>query len=174
MLVIYMRNVVLIGMPGAGKSTVGVLLAKTLLMDFTDTDLLIQKETKKALCDIINEKGTEYFIRLEEEVILKQSFMNSVIATGGSAVYGEKAMKSLRENGIIVYLKVSLPELIKRLGDITTRGIAMGKDTGIPELFSERSPLYEKYADFTIDCTAKTPEECVGIIAEKLKEEIYD
>lgn len=169
-----MRNVVLIGMPGAGKSTVGVLLAKTLLMDFTDTDLLIQKESKKALCDIINEKGTEYFIRLEEEIILKQSFMNSVIATGGSAVYGERAMTYLRESSIIVYLKVSLPELIKRLGDITTRGIAMGKDTGIPELFSERSPLYEKYADFTIDCTAKTPEECVGIISKKLKEEIYD
>ena len=78
-----MHNVILIGMPGAGKSTVGVLLAKTLLADFTDTDLLIQKETKKALCDIISEKGTEYFIDLEEEVILKQSFVNSVIATGG-------------------------------------------------------------------------------------------
>ncbi len=169
-----MRNVVLIGMPGAGKSTVGVLLAKTLLMDFTDTDLLIQKETKKALCDIINENGTEYFIRLEEEVILQQSFMNSVIATGGSAVYGERAMKRLGESSVMVYLKVSLPELIKRLGDITTRGIAMDKDTGIPDLFAERSPLYEKYADFTIDCTDKTPEECVGIIAKKLKEENYD
>lgn len=169
-----MRNIVLIGMPGAGKSTVGVLLAKTLLKDFTDTDLLIQKETKKALCDIINEKGTEYFIRLEEEIILKHRFTNSVIATGGSAVYGEKAIKSLREGSVTVYLKVSLPELIKRLGDITTRGIAMDKDTGIPELFAERSPLYEKYADITIDCTDKTPEECVSIIAGYLKEENYD
>ena len=169
-----MRNVVLIGMPGAGKSTVGVLLAKTLLADFTDTDLLIQKEAKKALCDIISEKGTEYFISLEEEVILKQSFVNSVIATSGSAVYGERAMRKLSENGVIVYLKVPLPELIRRLGDITTRGIAMDKSTGIPELFSERSPLYEKYADFTIDCTDTTPEDCVGIIAEKLKEEQND
>ena len=168
------KNIILIGMPGAGKSTVGVLLAKTLLKDFTDTDLLIQKETKKALCDIINEKGTEYFIRLEEEIILKHCFTNSVIATGGSAVYRERAMDSLRETSVTVYLKVSLPELIKRLGDITTRGIAMDKDTGIPELFAERSPLYEKYADITIDCTDKTPEECVGIIAEKLKEESYD
>ena len=174
MLVIYMKNIVLIGMPGAGKSTVGVLLAKTLLMDFTDTDLLIQNESKKALCDIISEKGTEYFIRVEEDIILKHSFANSVIATGGSAVYGENAMKSLSKNGVIVYLKVSLPELIKRLGDITTRGIAMGKDSGIPELFSERSPLYEKYARITVDCTGKTPEECVGSIAEKLKEECYD
>ncbi len=152
----------------------GVLLAKTLLADFTDTDLLIQKETKKALCDIINERGTDYFIALEEEIILKQDFTNSVIATGGSAIYGEKAMKKLSENGIIIYLKVQLPELIKRLGDITTRGIAMDKNSGIPDLFRERSPLYEKYADITVDCTDRTPEECVNIIAEKLKDSYYD
>ncbi len=169
-----MKNVILIGMPGAGKSTVGVFLAKTLLADFTDTDLIIQKETKKALCEIINEKGTDYFIKLEEEIILKQAFTNSVIATGGSAVYGKEAMKKLAKDGIIVYLKVSLPELIKRLGDITTRGIAMDKNSGIPELLRERSPLYESFAHFTVDCTDKTPEECVSLIAEKLKEEIYD
>ena len=167
-----MRNVVLIGMPGAGKSTVGVLLAKTLLMDFEDTDLIIQKETKKALCDTINEKGTDYFISLEEEIIMKQEFSNSVIATGGSAVYGNSAMKKLSENGTVIYLKVALPELIKRLGDIRTRGIAMDKASGIPELFEKRSPLYEKYAHITVDCTGLTPEKCVDIIAEKLKEDI--
>ena len=163
-----MKNIVLIGMPGAGKSTVGVLLAKTLLMDFTDTDLTIQKETKKALCDIINEKGTEYFISLEERIILSQNFENSVIATGGSAVYGERAMELFSRDCIIVYLKVELSELVKRLGDITTRGIAMEKGTGIPELFNERSPLYEKYAHITVDCTGKTPEECVNLISEKI------
>lgn len=156
-----MKNIVLIGMPGAGKSTVGVLLAKSLLMDFTDTDLVIQRKTKKALSDIINEKGTEYFIRLEEEIILGETFYNTVVATGGSAVYGEKAMEKLRENGIIVYLRVDLEQLIKRLGDITTRGIAMDKNTGIPELLGERTPLYEKYADITLDCTCLSPEECV-------------
>lgn len=167
-----MRNIVLIGMPGAGKSTVGVLLAKTLLMDFEDTDLIIQKETKKALCDTINEMGTDYFISLEEEIIKKQEFSNSVIATGGSAVYGNSAMKKLSENGTIIYLKVALPELIKRLGDIRTRGIAMDKASGIPDLFEKRSPLYEKYAHITVDCTGLTPEKCVDIIAEKLKEDI--
>ena len=167
-----MKNIVLIGMPGAGKSTVGVLLAKTLLMDFEDTDLIIQKETKKALCDTINEMGTDYFISLEEEIIMKQEFSNSVIATGGSAVYGNSAMKKLSENGTVIYLKVALPELIKRLGDIRTRGIAMDKASGIPELFEKRSPLYEKYAHITVDCTGLTPEKCVDIIAEKLKEDI--
>lgn len=165
-----MKNIVLIGMPGAGKSTVGVLLAKSLLMDFTDTDLIIQRKTKKALCDIINEHGTEYFIKLEEEIILGERFSNSVIATGGSVVYGEKAMDKLRENGICVYLKVSLPELIKRLGDITTRGIAMDKNEGIPGLFNERTPLYEKYAHKTIDCTGISPEECVKRIFAEIRD----
>ena len=163
-----MKNIVLIGMPGAGKSTVGVLLAKTLLMDFTDTDLIIQRKTKKPLCDIINEKGTEYFIKLEEEIILGESFSGSVIATGGSAVYGKKAMEKFSRDCIIVYLKVELPELIRRLGDITTRGIAMEDGTGIPELFSERAPLYEKYAHITVDCTGRTPEECVMMIDEAI------
>lgn len=164
-----MKNIVLIGMPGAGKSTVGVLLAKNLLMDFTDTDLIIQRKTKKALCDIINEKGTENFIRLEEEIILGENFTNSVIATGGSAVYGEKAMKKLKENSTVIYLEVALSELIKRLGDITTRGIAMDKNKGIPELFLERTPLYEKYADITLDCTGFSPEECVKKIFSLIK-----
>ena len=163
-----MKNIVLIGMPGAGKSTVGVLLAKSLLMDFTDTDLIIQRETGCSLSETINTKGTQYFIELEENIIMSGSYNESVIATGGSAVYGEKAMKSLKENGIAVYLKTDLNELIKRLGDITTRGIAMQKGSSIAELFAERSPLYEKYADITVDCTDKTPEESVDEIIKKL------
>lgn len=165
-----MKNIVLIGMPGAGKSTVGVLLAKSLLMDFTDTDLVIQRKTKKALSEIINEKGTDYFIDLEEKIILEETFRNCVIATGGSAVYGEKAMEKLCRDGICIYLDVSLAELMRRLGDITTRGIAMDKSEGIPELFEKRSPLYKKYAAFTVDCTDKTPEECVKSIYSQLNE----
>ncbi len=165
-----MDNVTLIGMPGAGKSTVGVLLAKSLISDFTDTDLIIQNREKSSLVDIISSRGTDYFIKLEENTILSCDFHNTVIATGGSAVYGEKAMKKLSENSVIIYLKVRLSELIKRLGDITTRGIAMDNNMGIPELFSERTPLYEKYAHITVDCTEITPEECVNEIIKKLSE----
>ena len=162
-----MKNIVLIGMPGAGKSTIGVILAKSLLFDFCDTDLSIQKSTGKSLCDTISKIGIDEFIRLEEAVIYKQDFVNSVVATGGSAVYGERAMNKLKENGIIVYLKVSPEELQKRITNIHTRGIAMKDGTTISELYSERAPLYEKYADITIECDGKTAEECVDLIVKE-------
>lgn len=163
-----MKNIVLIGMPGAGKSTIGVILAKLLLLDFCDTDLVIQKSTGESLCDTIRERGIGEFINLEEKVICEQAFLNSVIATGGSAVYGEKAMKKLEENGIIVYLKVSPEELQKRIKNIHTRGIAMKEGTTISGLYEERAPLYEKYADVTIDCDGKSTEECVNLIVKKM------
>ncbi len=166
--VINMRNIVLIGMPGAGKSTIGVILAKSLLFDFCDTDLSIQKETGESLCDTISKIGINEFIKLEEKVICQQAFSNSVVATGGSAVYGEKAMAKLKENGVIVYLKVSPDELQSRIKNIHTRGIAMKEGTTIKELYEERVPLYEKYADITIECNGKTAEECVDLIIEKL------
>ncbi len=163
-----MKNIVLIGMPGAGKSTIGVLLAKTMLMDFCDTDLIIQKKEGKALCEIINEKGTEKFIAIEDEIIGAQEFDNCVVATGGSAVYGENAMRNLKKNGITVYLKVNADELEKRICNIHTRGIAMKEGTTIAELYAERAPLYEKYADITVDCSNSTPEQCVDTITEKV------
>lgn len=159
-----MKNIVLIGMPGAGKSTVGVLLAKSMLMNFCDTDLVIQNTTGKSLCDIICRYGIESFIELEEDIICKSDFNNSVIATGGSAVYGEKAMKALGEKGKIVYLKVSPRELNRRVNNIHTRGIAMKEGTTLDELYKERAPLYEKYADITVECDGITPEECVDLI----------
>jgi shikimate kinase len=161
-------------MPGAGKSTIGVLLAKTMLMDFCDTDLIIQKHFGTSLCNIINEKGTEAFIKAEEETILYSEFNNCVIATGGSAVYGEKAMKHLKNNSITVYLKVDSDELEKRIHNIHTRGIAMKEGTTIAQLYDERAPLYEKYADITIDCENTTPEECVNKIIENLKSKIQN
>lgn len=158
------KNIVLIGMPGAGKSTVGVLLAKSMLMSFCDTDLLIQNETGESLSDTIKKQGIDAFIRLEDEIIFKNDFKNSVIATGGSAVYGERAMNKLKENGKIVYLKVSPEELNRRVNNIHTRGIAMKEGTTLAQLYEQRAPLYERYADVTIECDGKTPEECVDLI----------
>ncbi len=161
------KNIVLIGMPGAGKSTIGVILAKSMLFDFCDTDLSIQKSTGKSLSEIINEEGIDAFIELEEKIICSEAFADCVVATGGSAVYGENAMKSLKENGVIVYLKVSPEELQNRIKNIHTRGIAMKEGTTIFELYEERAPLYEKYADFTIECDGKTAEECVDLIVKE-------
>ena len=161
-------NIILIGMPGAGKSTVGVLLAKSLLSSFCDTDLIIQRECKKSLCEIIAECGIAAFVETENRIVAAQDFENCVVATGGSVVYGKEAMENLRQNGTVVYLKVDCAELNKRICNIRTRGIAMKDGTTIAELFAERSPLYEKYADSTVDCTALTPEECVDAIIAKL------
>ncbi len=163
-----MKNIVLIGMPGAGKSTIGVLLAKTLLSDFVDTDLIIQKKYSCSLCDIIEKEGRHAFIEIENSTIAECDFHSSVIATGGSAVYGEKAMNRLRENSVIVYLDLPLNELKKRLSNIRTRGVAMKKGTTLEELYSERCPLYEKYADITVKCENMTAEECVDKIVESL------
>ena len=163
-----MKNIVLIGMPGAGKSTIGVILAKSMLMDFVDTDLLIQKKYSSGLCDIINSYGIENFLKIENDVICDQELSNTVIATGGSAVYGDGAMKKLCGNGVVVYLKVEPQELEKRISNIHTRGIAMRDGTTIAGLYAERAPLYEKYADITVSCTCLTPEQCVDEISRAL------
>ncbi len=164
-----MKNIVLIGMPGAGKSTIGVLLAKSMLMDFVDTDLLIQRKFSDSLCGIIAERGVEEFLGIENDVICENNFENCVVATGGSAVYGREAMEKLRDDGTAVYLKLSPEELERRIDNIHTRGIAMKEGTTIAALYAERSPLYEKYADITVDCEGMTAEQCVELIAEKVK-----
>ncbi len=159
-------------MPGAGKSTIGVLLAKSMLMDFTDTDLLIQKKHSSALCDIINTHGIKEFLKIENDVICEAEFLNCVIATGGSAVYGDGAMKKLKSIGTAVYLHVSPEELEKRIQNIHTRGIAMKEGTTIAALYNERAALYEKYANVTINCTYLSPEQCVDEIIKKLAVEL--
>ncbi|MBR3816442.1 MAG: shikimate kinase [Clostridia bacterium] len=164
-----MKNIILIGMPGTGKSTVGVLLAKSLLMSFTDTDLIIQQKYNTSLQNILREKGTEAFLEIEDNVLSHINVENSVIATGGSAVYGERAMANLKADGVAVYLDTPLDELEKRLLNIHTRGVAMKEGTSLRELFEEREPLYKRYADITVRCENKTAEECVEKIIEALK-----
>lgn len=164
-----MKNVVLIGMPGAGKSTIGVLLAKSMLYSFVDTDLMIQNTCGKSLCDIIDENGTDAFLKTENDVICAGEFDRCVIATGGSAVYGEEAMAKLKADGTVIYLELPLTEIERRLGDIHTRGVAMKNGTTVAELYAERKSLYEKYADITLNCTGLTAEQCVDEIINRLK-----
>lgn len=147
-----MSNVILIGMPGAGKSTVGVVLAKKMGYAFLDSDLLIQSREGKLLHEIIEEKGVCGFWEIEEAVNASIQADRTVIATGGSAVYGKKAMEHLRQNGVIVYLKLSCEAISGRLGDLSERGVTMREGQSLSELYEERRPLYEKYADITIDC----------------------
>ncbi len=145
-----MNNVILIGMPGCGKSTIGVLLAKLIGYDFIDTDILIQQQENKKLYKIIEENGLEYFKKVENEVIANIDLKNTVIATGGSVIYGKEAMLNLKNIGTVVYLKVSKEELISRLGNFETRGVVIEKGKTFDDLYSERVILYEKYADITI------------------------
>ena len=145
-----MENIVLIGMPGSGKSTIGVLLAKMIGYDFIDTDILIQQQENKKLYKIIEEDGLEYFKKVENEVNAKLDLDKTVIATGGSVIYGKEAMEHLQKIGTIVYLKVSKEELKTRLSNFSTRGVAIEKGKTFDDLYLERIPLYESFANLTI------------------------
>ena len=153
-----MRNVVLIGMPGVGKSTIGLLLAKALGKLFIDTDLLIEQEEGRPLQNIIDRDGLTAFLRIEENTILNMDVTGHVVATGGSVVYSLKAIATLKKNGIIIYLKVPYHEIEARIRDNANRGIAMSKGQDLSELYKERTPLYEKYADAIVDCSGKDVE----------------
>ena len=161
-------NIVLIGMPASGKSTAGVILAKVLGKKFIDTDLVIQEREKALLADIIKDKGVAGFMKIEEEAILSVDVKNTVIATGGSAVYGEKAMEHLKENGTVVYLKVEKDELFKRLTDIKERGVVLREGENIEEMYDSRIVLYEKYADIIIEESDSTIEETIRKIQNEL------
>lgn len=162
------KNIILIGMPGAGKSTLGVLLAKSLGMDFVDSDILIQQREKRLLQDIINNDGIEKFMQIEEEVLSSLDLTNTILATGGSAVYSEKAMTRLKENGIAVYLHVDFSEIEKRITNITTRGIVLKEGKGLSDAYFERKSLYDKYADITVDCTGSSIEDSIRKLTEKI------
>lgn len=159
-------NITLIGMPGCGKSTCGVLAAKALCKSFTDTDLCIQEAEKMALQEIIEKRGSAYFAAAEERVLAGLNVGNCVIATGGSAVYYPAAMQHLKSLGKVVYLKVSYDEMMKRIKNITTRGILLAEGETMEDLYKRRTVLYETYADIIIDCDCTTVEEAVEKICQ--------
>lgn len=162
-------NIILVGMPGAGKSTLGVLLAKALGMNFVDTDIVIQQLEGRLLQDIIDRDGIEKFMEIEARVIADLSLKNCVIATGGSIVYSKKAIKALKQGGKIVYLHVPYEEIKKRLKNVKTRGIVIKAGSSLEDVYKERVPLYIKYADKTVDCSNKDIEDCVDAIMGEIQ-----
>jgi len=164
-----MKNIALIGMPGAGKSTVGVVLAKTLCMVFIDSDLIIQEREKKLLQEIINNEGIESFLEKEAAAVLSIKEENSIIATGGSVIYKKQAIEYLKKNSRLVYLKLSYEEICERINNIKTRGIALKKNQNLKQLYNERKLFYEKYADITVECDSKTVEEVIELIIGNIR-----
>lgn len=166
-----MNNIVLIGMPGAGKSTVGVILAKVMGYHFIDSDLLIQEQEKCLLKDIIARDGLNGLIAIEEKVNSNILTDNTVIATGGSVIYGEKAMEHLRRIGTVVYIKLSYRTISKRLGNIKQRGVVFREGQTLQSLYEERCPLYEKYAHIVIEAEELDMEELMNQIKDTLQQE---
>ena len=161
-----MSNIVLIGMPGAGKSTIGVVLAKRMGYRFVDSDLVIQEKYGKLLHELIEENGVEGFWKIENDVNAGLKTDKSVIATGGSAIYGESAMEHLRNMATVVYLQLPLEEVAERLGDLSERGVTLKQGQDLESLYYERVPLYEKYAHVTISCQGKMLKDIAAEIQE--------
>lgn len=165
------RNIVLIGMPSAGKSTVGVIIAKNLGMNFIDTDVLIQTRRGRLLQEILDTEGTESFLEIEEEAILSMDCSNTVIATGGSVVYGRKAMEHLKQNGLVIYLHIAMETVYTRLRNLKTRGVVLSKGQTLEDIYRERVPLYEKYAGIKLDCSNNSIEDTLEDTLEAVKRE---
>lgn len=161
-------NVVLIGMPGVGKSTIGQRLAQALRRRFLDTDALIEQQEGRSLQDIIDRDGLTAFLDIEERTVLNLAVSGHVVATGGSVVYSARAMARLKENGTVIYLRVPYHEMKARIHNESSRGLAISKGQDLRALYNERAPLYEAYADAILDCSDKEVEEVVGHIAAML------
>ena len=164
------ENIVLIGMPGVGKSTVGVILAKLMGYQFIDADLVIQDRENKLLKEIIAEKGIDGFIQVENDINKSLNPKKAIISTGGSVVYGREAMEHLSEIATVVYLELDLANLKKRLGNLKNRGVVLRDGQTLDDLFNERVPLYEKYADVVVNESNINVEETVQLTLEKIKE----
>ena len=162
-------NITLIGMPASGKSTVGVLLAKRLGFSFVDVDIVIQEKTGRLLKEIIAQEGTEGFLRIEDRINQELDVRRSVIAPGGSVIYGEQAMAHLKEISTGVYLRLSYRSVRRRLGNLKDRGVALKDGMTLRDLYNERIPLYERYADITVDETGKTPGQTVDELRDNME-----
>ncbi len=167
------NNIILIGMPASGKSTIGVLLAKRLLRNFIDTDVSMQSAEGRGLQDMIDTNGLEYFRDIEEKHILSINAENAVIATGGSVVYSDRAMKKLASDSTIVYLELPIEEIKHRLTDLGTRGVVMEKHQTIESLYNERLPLYSGYADITVNCSGLNHQQTVEAIMSRIKQKAH-
>ena len=165
-----MKNIVLIGMPAVGKSTVGVVVAKRLGYEFVDTDLLIQKQEKRLLKEIIAQEGNDGFLAIEKQVNRDLDVENAVIAPGGSVVYCEEAMEHYKKTGTVVYLKVSYETIDRRIQNAKSRGVVLKEGQTLKDLYEERVCLFEKYADYTICEDGLTIEETIGNVLKLFEE----
>jgi shikimate kinase len=163
-----MKNIILIGMCGVGKSTVGILLAKALSRYFLDTDVYIQAIEEKGLQEIIDEKGLDEFCKIEESHIICIDIKNAVIATGGSAIYSDRAMKHLKKNGTIIHLDLDFDLIEKRITNLDSRGVVIAKGQTLKSLYNDRYPLYQKYADLRLDCDGLNHDEVISAIIKTL------
>ena len=165
-----MANIILIGMPGCGKSTLGVLLAKALMMDFVDTDLIMQKQSGKPLQQMVDELGTEGFSRAEENCICSLKLENTVIATGGSVALEERAMEYLSSTGVIVFVKLTYETIEGRLKNISTRGITLEKGQTLRDLYDYRQPYYHRWGQIIAEADGQDIEQTVGMLVNSLQE----
>lgn len=164
-----MSNIVLIGMPTSGKTTIGTELSAIIGYGYIDSDSVIVARAGKNLRDLIAELGNEGYLDFEAKVNAEIAADRCVIATGGSAVYRENGMRKLKENAVVVYLKMSYEEMCRRLGDIAARGVVLKEGFTLCDMYDERVPLYEKYADYTVEIDGKTLSECVRAVREALE-----
>ena len=164
-----MKNIILVGMPAAGKSTLGVVLAKKIGYGYIDSDSVIVAREGKLLCELIDELGLDGFLEVEANVNATITAQRCVIATGGSAIYRRDAIEKMRENGIVVYLKLSYAEISRRLGDFSKRGVVLKDGFTLLDLYNERAPLYEECADYIVELDGKTIEESAECIKEKIE-----